>query len=127
MFDCINQDVPLFQFIFYGATLLVLFLLLIFTENNYVIVFFFFLVGILTMIDIPTPNYLSAGIVFLAFSIRIAKYNLIYSFAVYFATVLTVVGVHVYRAVSPADAVNVLVAYAVIYLVDYFLYNERRG
>lgn len=126
LFDCIKQNAPLIDFLFYIGTLLGIFLFLVLTTSKWPVIASLVLVGVLTMIDIPTPNYLSAGVIFIIFAMRVAENN-IFSFTMYFSTVLIVVGTHVYNAVSPADAVNILVAYSVIYLFEYLFYTKQRG
>jgi hypothetical protein len=94
-----------------------------FIHKNFVVAIVLALMGLLTMIDTATPNYLSGGIVFFIFSMNIFKSN-IFSFFIYFLTMLIVIGSHVFNAISPADAINVLIAYAVIYLLNHFLADQ---
>lgn len=122
--DCIDKSRTYGAYILYVGVLFFVSMILLIFKSKWSIVFVLALVGMLTILDVPTPNYLSAGVIFFMFSIRLAN-NIIYSICIYFLTFICVIGSHVIGSKSPLDAVNVLLAYSIIYLIDYFMYNKK--
>lgn len=125
LIDCISQNSGVLDYVLYVLILLVIAILLIFIKSNWILAVIFSVAGIFTILDIPTPNYISGGVFFFIFSIRIVD-NKIFSCCIYFLTAMMVIAAHAKNAKSPLNAVNILVAYAVIYLIDYLLYNNKK-
>lgn len=123
LFDIIQKNGPLFDYATYVLSLLILCLMLVFIPHDSIIAIVLAIMGFLIMLDLPTPNYLSGGIIFFIFSINIVK-NHIFSFFIYFLTILVVVGTHIFNTQSPADAINVLIGYSIIYLLNYLLIDK---
>lgn len=125
LIDCISQSSGIYEYIIYVVTLLLIALMLLFIKSNWVIASIFAVAGIFTTLDLQYPNQISGGVFFFIFSIRIVN-NKVFSGAIYFLTAMMAIASHAKYAKSPLDAVNVLIAYAVIYLIDYLLYNDRK-
>ena len=126
LIDCIAQSLPLFDYFLYVGIMLIISISLIVVRSNWILVFMFAAVGVLAILDIPAPNFLSGAIFFFIVSIRLAN-NIIYSTCIYFLTFMIVIGSHVVNAKSPLDAVNVIIGYAVIYLIEHLMYNNKEG
>lgn len=123
LFDCIAQNSNASEYILYVGVLALLALLLIFVDKDWILVVFFTIAGILSLMDVPQPNFLSGGVLFLIFAIRLSK-SQIFAYILYFVTLLIVIGNHVFEGISPADAINVILAYIVVYVVDYLLQEK---
>ena len=125
LFDCINKGKSLSIMFLYVGVLLISCFGLILIHNDFFIAGLFIVFGILTMIDIPAPNYLSGGIVFFLFSIRIVR-NSIFNICIFFLTLLIIIANHIFAAASPGDAINIIIGYSIIYLLDliFLKYNE---
>ena len=126
LMDCVFQSSSIGEYFIYVGILLIIAMLLLFVHSNWILAVVLAIVGILTLLDSILPNTISGGVFFFIFSIRIVN-NRVYSSCIYFLTFMMVIAAHVKMAYSPADAINVLIAYSVIYLLDYLLYNKERG
>jgi len=117
LIDCINKGSPIERYLFYVATMGIVTVLLLFVKNNIIIVIVLTLVGSLSIMDIPEPNHLTAGVMFLLFASRIVN-NKIYSVLTFIFILTSVIVAHVLNSISPADMMNVVIAYGVLFSLD---------
>ena len=125
LFDCIRNNASALDFFLYVGVLFLALIGLMFVSSNWYIVVLFGVFGILTIIDIPEPNYISGGVIFFLFAKRIAN-NLILSVCIYFLTFIMVVGNHIYQGANPGEGTKVLIAYALIYFFDYLIFKDAK-
>lgn len=123
-FDCITQNAPISEYLFYVATLGGMTIGLLFIPHNAFLCFILALSGVFCIVDNADPNSLSYGVVFLLFSARVAD-NPIYTVIMLFGTALSIVGQNTLLGMTPVDAVNNIFAAYVIYTVHYLLYSKR--
>lgn len=117
LIDCINKGSSIERYLFYVATMGIVTLLLLFVKNNIIIVIVLTFVGSLSIMDIPEPNHLTAGVMFLLFAARIVN-NKIYSVLTFIFILISVIVTHVLNSISPADMMNVVIAYGVLFSLD---------
>lgn len=125
LFDCIVAVSPFFDYIMYFGVIFVGTIFLIIIPHNVYLCGLLALFGFVAIFFNPMIT-VSWGVVMLMFSKRIAN-NLAYSIFIYLSTALLVIGKMVFEEVTPSDAINSVVAYPVVYFIDYLLYAERRG
>lgn len=125
LFDCIVQDAPPHDFFLYVGVMGALTICVIFIRHNSIVCGVLAMVGILMIFDYKASSGISGGAVFLIFSKRIAN-NLLYSLMIYGITSITIVANHVMTGRTPADAVNVIIGYFTIYLIDYILEGVQK-
>jgi hypothetical protein len=122
LFDCINQNVMLYEYLFFVVLIFIMTMLLVFIHQNWIVVFVLALIGTISIYDSNSPTF---GVIFLAYSARIAN-TLFYRVALYFVTCLTVLANHTFIGNTPSDTINVLIIYLAILLLDYLLYNVKK-
>lgn len=126
IFDVINKSLPISQIIFYCFTLLLIAILLALFHGKWMIAIVCGASGVMMLLDEPNPGKLSAAVMFLSFSMRLSE-TIYVKILYYVITLLFVTGIHVFKGESPADAINVLIAYSVLYYADELIDNRNRG
>ena len=53
--------------------------------------------------------------------------NVVYSILIYIVTGIAIIAKLVFDDVTPSDAINIIVAYPIVYFIDYLLYTKKRG
>lgn len=117
LIDCINNDATIERYLFYVAVMGLVSLSLLFVNNDIAIIVVLTLVGALSIMDLSHPNELTAGVMFLFYASRIVN-NIIYNFMTFIFISVSVIITHVFHSLSPADMINVLIAYGVLFSLD---------
>lgn len=126
LFDCIMQEVPLFDYFLYVGIFLIYSLILIFSGSINTIVWILFSVATIILTWDSLANQLSYAICLFILTIYL-KRDLYYKYLVYFITLISVVFANVIISKSPADLINVIIGYIVVYSVAELVYLEIRN
>lgn len=123
LFDCIVEQSPPIDYILYVVVVFVGTLFLAIVPNNSYLCFILALFGFIAIAMTPIVT-VSWGVVLILFSKRIAE-NILFSILIYIVTIIMVLALLIFNNMPTTDTMNILLAYVVIYLIDYLLYNNR--
>lgn len=121
LFDCINKSLGIYYYILNVVLFLLVIIYLMFTTSVFSLVLVIYIISMITMVFYSIENQVSYTVIFLVLTLWIYQ-NFYYKIVVYFSNLLCVVLVHVFSYKSPADLINHIVAYFVIYALSQLVY-----
>jgi len=126
LFDCIIQNVPVFDYLLYVGVFLVCSLFLIFLGGVNTVVWILFLVASIVLILDSIENQLSYALILFCFATYL-KRDLHFRVLIYFVTLISCVFANVIVNKSPSDLINVLIGYIIMYGVSELVYLEIKN